>query len=306
MGLTLAWDRLDRAAWEDLFATAPRSTLVQGWAWGEVKRAAGWTPRRAVIARDGTPVALAQVLEKRLGPVRLARLNRGPVWLAGAEDPALRLAAVALVRRRWRLWRAAALALAPELPAGTSLKLARRRGADPWRSAWLDLTEPAEVLRKRLDGKWRNMLNAAERAGLTLESGPEHLPWLLDNYRALLAERGFAATPPEQIEALAAHAYRPDDLLVLRARAGDEAVAGILLARHGGCATYLIGWSGEAGRKTKATNFLLWRAVGELAGRGVTALDLGGIDDRLTPGVAAFKRGMNGAEYCLAGEFIAL
>jgi len=306
MSLTLAWDSLDRAAWEVLFATAPRSTLVQGWAWGEVKRAGGWTPRRAVIAANGVPLALAQVLERRLGPARLARLNRGPVWLPGGEESAWRLAALALLRRRWRLWRGAVLSLAPELPAGSRVPLAHRRAVDPWCSAWLDLTQPADLLRKRLDGKWRNMLNAAERSGLTLEAGPQHLPWLLDCYRALLAERGFGATPPEQIEALATQLAAPDDLLVLRAHAGTEAVAGILLARHGGCATYLIGWSGEAGRKAKATNFLLWQAVGELARRGVRALDLGGIDDRLTPGVAAFKRGMKGEEYRLAGEFIAI
>ena len=30
----------------------------------------------------------------------------------------------------------------------------------------------------------------------------------------------------------------------------------------------------------------------------------GGIDDKLTPGIAAFKRGMNGEEYRLAGEFM--
>ena len=91
---------------------------------------------------------------------------------------------------------------------------------------------------------------------------------------------------------------------MLRAHAETEAVAGILLVRHGDAATYLIGWNGDEGRKRKANNRLLWEAVGELSRRGVRWFDLGGIDERLTPGIAAFKRGMNGAEYRLAGEFM--
>ena len=105
---------------------------------------------------------------------------------------------------------------------------------------------------------------------------------------------------------------RPDDMLVLRAQTaggtggGHDSVAGILLARHGDAATYLIGWNGDDGRRLKANNRLLWQAVVELPRLGVRWLDLGGIDERLTPGIAAFKRGMNGEEYRLAGDFIAL
>jgi lipid II:glycine glycyltransferase (peptidoglycan interpeptide bridge formation enzyme) len=128
---------------------------------------------------------------------------------------------------------------------------------------------------------------------------------MLERYRSLLTERGFGATPPELVQSLADHAFRPDDMLVLRAVAETgEVVAGILVARHGDAATYLIGWNGDEGRKRKANNALLWAAMVDLPRRGVRFLDLGGIDDRLTPGIAAFKRGINGEEYRLAGEFV--
>ncbi len=306
MTIRVEWNRLDREQWEAVFSLAGRSALVQSWAYGEAKRVMeGWTPRRAVVGKDGEPVALAQVLEKRIGGlVRVGRLNRGPVWL-GDPPTADKLAVIESLRAPWRLWRLAALSLAPELPEGTAPPGLWRRKADSWGSAWLDLGLGEEVLRKRLDGKWRNMLNAAERARLTVEASPALLPWLLDRYRGLLAEKGFGATPPALVETLAVHAWRPDDLLVLRAVTEEsEAVAGILLARHGTSATYLIGWNGDEGRKRKANNLLLWRAVVELRRRGVGWLDLGGIDERLTPGIAAFKRGMNGEDYRLAGEFV--
>ena len=307
MSLMVAWDVTDRAEWESLFAAAGRSTLVQSWAYGEAKRAAeGWKPQRAVVTWLGQPVALAQVLEKRLGGlVRVGRLNRGPIWL---RDMSLadKLVVITALRKRWRWFSLGGLSLAPELPEASTVPGFRRRQGDCWCSAWIDLSLGAEVLRKRLDGKWRNMLNASEKASLLVEASPDYLPWLLARYRELLTEKGFGATPPALVEALATQSYRPDDLLVLKASSGHDPVAGILLARHGDAATYLIGWNGDAGRKLKANNRLLWEAVVELPKRGVRWLDLGGIDDRLTPGIAAFKRGMNGEEYRLAGEFVGI
>ena len=309
MVLELAWDDLPRARWEELFASAGRSPLLQSWAWGEAKKAEGWQPRRGVLCEHGQPVGLVQVLEKKMGGVaRVARLNRGPVWLAPpASGAAAR--ALSLVGRPWRWWSLGALFLAPEVidPAELAPLALRRRAAPSWCSAWLDLAEEPDALRKRLDGKWRNMLVGAEKAGLTLDAGgPEALDWLMERYEDLMRGKAFTGTPPSLICAPAANGWRQDDVLVLRALSEGEAVGGILLARHGASATYLVGWNGDAGRKLKANNFLLWQAVLELRRRGVRWFDLGGIDDVLTPGIAAFKRGMKGEEYRLVGEFLRL
>lgn len=314
MALDLAWNSLDRAAWEALFEAAGRTALLQSWAWGEAKAAGeGWRPHRGVLTEAGTPVGLVQVLEKPIaGLARVARLNRGPVWLVPAA-PIRVVEALALIGRRWRWWRGGALFLAPELAADQAGALAplglRKRSAPAWGSAWLDLSEPAEALRKRLDGKWRNMLVGAEKAGLAVEvsAAPALLDWLLARYETLMRDKAFTGTPPALIRQLAERAWRPDDLLVLRALTPDgEAVGGILLVRHGACATYLVGWTGEDGRRFKANNFLLWQAVTTLAERGCRWFDLGGIDEVLTPSIAAFKRGMKGEDYRLAGEYLML
>jgi lipid II:glycine glycyltransferase (peptidoglycan interpeptide bridge formation enzyme) len=313
MTLSLRWDTLDRPSWEALFATAGRTPLTQSWAYGEAKRAEGWRVRRALLVKDETPLALAQVLERRIaGLLRVGRLNRGPVWLAPPEREELCFALRGLAAP-WRPWRGGVFLCAPELGAEAAPLLAslgfRRRGAPAWCSAWLNLAPEPEQLRRQLDGKWRNMLVGAEKAGLSVDIShqAESLDWLMEQYRTLMADKGFGGAPPSLIARLRENAHAPGDLTVLRALTPTgEAVGGILLARHGDTATYLVGWNGDAGRRMKAGNLLLWTAMLFLRGQGCRLLDLGGIDEVLTPGIAAFKRGMKGEEYLLAGEFLRL
>lgn len=303
MVLELSWG-VERSQWEALFTQAGRSPLLQGWAWGEAKRAEGWIARRGIVSESGRRLGLVQVLEKRLGGlVRVARLNRGPVWLEPVA-PGIQAETLRLIGRSWRWWRGGVLFLAPEIAedeAGILAPLSlRKRKAPHWGSAWIDLSQPPEALRKRLDGKWRNMLVGAEKAGLTVEVSSD-LDWLMTRYEDLMADKSFTGTPPRLIRALAAESQ------VLRALTPEgEAVAGILLVRHGASATYLVGWSGDTGRKLKANNILLWHAMLSLKDQGCLWLDLGGIDDQLTPGIATFKRGMKGEEYRLAGEYLKL
>lgn len=303
--VTLDWTS-NRDGYEALLTTAGRSNLLQCWAWGEAKaEAEGWRPRRAILSSGTMAVAIAQVLEKRIGPACVARLNRGPVWLYDDLTAEAKAAALACLRRQYRWWRASALLAAPELetaPAGF-----RRRAGTPWCSAWIDLGRDPADLRKGLNGKWRNMLVNAEKAGLEVEvlTGGAGIDWLLPRYEEMMAAKGFAGITPALLTALARHADA-EDLLVLRALADGADASAVLLARHGAAATYLIGWNSEAGRKTRANHLLLWQAVEQLRDRGGRWLDLGGIDPVNTPGVASFKRGMNGAEYTLAGEFLSL
>lgn len=298
----------NRDAYEALLAGAPCSNLPQSWAWGAAKaEIEGWCPRRGVITQGALVVASVQVLEKRMGPLVLARINRGPLWQADDLADADKAAALDCLRRNWRWWKGGVLLMAPELPLGSAVRMVgfRPRSAPQWRSAWLDLARDPGDLRKGLAGKWRNMLVNAEKAGLAVEimEGPDGVQWLLPHYRAMMENKGFSATPPDLLAALARHA-RPDEMLTLVARDGDgSAVSAVLLARHGLAATYLVGWNSDAGRRSRANYLLLWQALRRLQDLGCHWFDLGGVDDGATPGVASFKRGLGGADYALMGEF---
>lgn len=313
MRADIQWDDISRDDWERIFASAGRTPLVQSWAYGAAKaEMEGWRPHHATVGLGGETVALALVLEKRIAGIgRVARLNRGPVCLRPLAD-AEAVAVIRALRAPWRIWKAGVLFIAPELSAEQAGRVVaprfHRRHPPRWRSAWVDLAQTPEELRKGLDGKWRNMLNAAEKAGLTARVSAKEAErsWLLDRYRQLMADKGFSGTSPAIIESLARHAPHSDDLLVAQAMAESEPVAGVLSVRHGNAATYLVGWNGETGRRLKANNFLLWQVILTLRSQGVRWLDLGGIDPVLTPGIAAFKRGVRGEEYLLAGEFLGL
>ena len=90
----------------------------------------------------------------------------------------------------------------------------------------------------------------------------------------------------------------------LLARVQGEPVDGILVLCHGVAATYLVSWTGEAGRRHRANYLLLWRAMSALRKRGGRWLDLGGVDTTHAPGVARFKLGLGGEPFTLTGTYI--
>ena len=155
------------------------------------------------------------------------------------------------------------------------------------------------------------MLVNAERNDGVIEtlSGMAAVDWLVPHYRRMMAEKGFTGVSPALLYGLCRNGRREDALLLLRLRdasAERSPVAAVLFARHGSAATYLVGWNTEAGRKVRANHLLLWQGMLELRQRGCGWLDLGGIDDVSTPGVASFKRGVKGQEYRLIGECLAV
>lgn len=312
MSVTINWT-VSRDTYGALLAQAGQSNLLQSWAWGEAKaEAEHWHPRRAILALSGAPIAVVQIFEKRLGPLRLARLNRGPLWLSPEISDPTKAAALLALRDCWRWWKAGVLLSAPELPDSAAGWLPglgfRPRPAPLWHSAWVDLRHDETALRKALNGKWRNMLVNAEKSALAVDAltGAHGVDWLLPHYRAMMVEKNFAGVSPPMLDALARHLDQPENLLTLRARAEGEDASAVLIACHGAAATYLIGWNGETGRRLRGNYLLLWRAMLDLKARGIHWLDLGGIDATLTPGVAAFKHGLNGTDYTLAGEYLSL
>ena len=80
-------DATDRPAeeWDRLAARSAHGHPFQSHAWGELKRAAGWTPVRVIVELDGEPVAVASLLRRRLSRLRFGR--RGPVQLYVPSGP---------------------------------------------------------------------------------------------------------------------------------------------------------------------------------------------------------------------------
>ncbi len=308
----LVWNETTRVQWQIMLAQAGRSSLLQSWAYDEAKsEQSGWQLKRGVFYAGNDPIALVWMLQKRvIGLLKVSRINQSPLLLGSLSLQTERSvwAELALLGN---LWQGRILKVAPDsYLSGSALVLMTEMGfrqfsPRSWQSIWIDLELDLDVLRDRLNGKWRNKLSAAEKIPLELEVGTDDqlLDWMMARHAELLEDRDFDGPPAELLLAWRRHLDEAEPLIVLRAMNEGEPVAGICLARHGIAATYLLGWNGPRGRPLRAHQFLLWQAVVHLKQTDVRWFDLGGIDEYSAPGITEFKLGLNGERYELVGEY---
>jgi hypothetical protein len=308
-GRELAMASVDsRAEWEALFARAPFPHLPQAWMYGEGKRG-DWEVERLAIHSDRGPIALAQVLVKRVLGFPVARINRGPLFLDPEPARETRAAVLQALRRRWRFLRRGLLLIAPALHAGDESARDLRaagfipRGSFAWGSALIDLSPPIDDIHRKLSSEWRTKVRKAGKNGVSLavRTDAAAFEWMLDRHVENMRTKGFVGPSPDFVRRVI-DAGR-DDFFLLQALVDGAPHAATLIARFGQHAENFIGWFDDTARRTAAGNFLMWNSVVEMKRIGCRALDLGGfsVADRY----GQFKRGMRGDEYRLAGEWLA-
>ena len=305
---------IDRGTYEELFARCSRSNLLQSAVYGEAKRQVEhYDVERKAVMEGGVPVAIYQALVKRL-PVlgTVARINRGPLY--PGDGAALSNQAKAQVCRtlyeEWVEKERTFLQIAPDVPdteEGRGLMIAGGFVPDavgqPWESGLVDLSGTEASLRKGLRQKWRNMLNKAGKAGIEvrrIERGDDVEPVLTD-YDAFMRGKKFQSTSSALIRAM--HFSSAGALRILAAYRDDRRIGTVIIARHGDSCTYLAGFTSDEGRTYNANYLLLWEGMLCCRDDGFRWFDVGGINDKYTPGVAHFKRGLGMTPYRLAGEY---
>ncbi len=311
--MNVDWDSLDRSTWDELHREYG-SSLQQSWSYGQALQSLGVRIHRAAIRGDGPQegqvAGLAQFMVRRIaGYVSLASCTRGPAWHS-ALDPTQRACAIGLLKRSLPVPRLRVALISPDAPASPEVD-AETHGL--WRvmtgysTVMLDLTEPLETLRARLDGKWRNRLAKAEADAAFSARVEPSLPEarrLLERESQQRAERRFHGLPTDFVRAyIDACNSREQAFAVSYAQSRKETQAALLFLIHGHTATYHIGWSSDAGRKANAHNLLMWRGIEYLRRIGVKRLDLGGVNTRALPGITRFKLGTGGQLLTLAGSY---
>ena len=298
-------------SWLAVAAGFPGYNLMQDWSYGAAKAAmGGWQVERGLIVDADKTIGAVQVLVKQL-PVfggGLAWVNRGPL---GFSDTRMELSLRAL-HQYYVGTRGCYLRIAPLIDEADPLSQSagefgfHHTETKGWASATLDLSPDLDSLRSGLRQKWRNALNKAERAELTVETGSSETLFnhFVDEYERFLSDRGVETTvTPDLLQAL--QQYRPSDakLTCFSARHDETPLGTVLIAQTGDSAEYLAGTLLDAGRAFNVGQLLLWRAIGHAKSRGVKWFDLGGMDPELTPkGIFEFKRGVGGTPYGLAPE----
>jgi peptidoglycan pentaglycine glycine transferase (the first glycine) len=300
------------AAWDAVVEAADPGSYLQLAAWARVKAVNGWSAQR--IERPGIG---AQILVRRPRPLPwgFAYAPRGPVattWDAeaiGAFSEAVRSELSA------RAGRVSHLRIDPEIEADGPLDedgaLRRALRVHGWRPAppiqpastrIIDLRPDEDALFGALRKKWRQYVNKARSAGITVvDAEGDRLSEFYAIYRDTADRAGFLIRT-EQAYRDVWDAYRPGGRArLLFAQTPDgEPLATLFLVRAGPRVVEPYGGMTEAGGESRANYLLKWEAIRSSREQGATSYDLWGL---ATGGIAHFKAGFGGREVRYIGAW---
>ena len=303
-------DRVDAESWGAILDRFQDSNLCQTWAYGAIRWGEG-NLSHLVLRRGDEVVAAAQLrlIRRHFLPGGIAYMRWGPlVHHRGAdlEQETIKRMAGALYQEYVRD-RRLCLRILPDAFIGDKRAVCIEKafaglfGAIPRvlpveRTLLLDLGPPLDQLRKRLDQKWRNQLNRAERNNLELKVGKDNADFevFARLYGEMMNRKRFETTVDihefgRLYEALRAKS----ELVLLLCYAGDEVVSGIVCSALGEKGIYTLGATSDSGLQSKGAYLLQWSMIRWLKEEGFRYYDLGGIDPERNPGVYHFKKGLS-------------
>lgn len=316
MDCTIAWNTLSPAQWEENFRKIPYSNLLQSYDYARAVCPVGRQKARwGLIRFNGRDAGMVQVLEAGIlfNALHAVILDRGPLWFEGFGGAAHIKLFFDCFNREFPQRLGRRRRILPEIEDGLTAQkilqgagLRRVEDRKGYETVWLDLRQETDAARAALKANWRNKLSKAERAVLTVDWDHRGLefPALLDIYARDKKARGYDGPSPKLLSVLARHLIPQQNMVIGTARLDGERAAMIMMACHGRSATYLVGWTSDEGRKTAAHHRLLWSVLDVLKEKGISELDLGGVNDDSAQGVKTFKEGMGGRTVRYAGHFI--
>lgn len=268
---------------------------------------------KALILLDKKPAGSAILMEVRalFGFVHGITLDRGPVWFDGFGGAHQVKAFLDELNRIYPARRLRRRRIIPEIEdTPVARKMVESAGfvrvGEGYQTFLLDLDMPQEAIRTRLDQKWRNILNRAERerdVSVEWDHEARQLPWFIKVYEQDKRRKNYDGPSPQFLATLAPLLSSSGDMMIGRVMQNGTAISAALIVRHGDSATYLAGWTGETGRAVGAHHLLMWSACDMLKNKNVTIFDLGGFNEQDAKGIKHFKEGMGGRAYRLVGRY---
>ena len=306
-------DTVTATEWSELLGRFADANLYQTWSYGAIR----WGEKNLshlVLRRNGEVAGMAQVrivcspLVKR----GVAYLRWGPLCqLRGREleSETARQMAFALhkeyVKKR-RLF----LRILPNAFANSPRAAICKRAFLPFgkisadqtnteRTFLLNLTPPLEELRKKLDQKWRNQLNRAEKNNLTITEGNSAAEYRIFQqiYERMWSRKKFDTTVDvNEFGRLCEDLPAGLKMKILICEHQGQPVSSIVCSAIGNTGIYLLGATHDEGLNTKGAYLLQWKMIKWLKDNGFQFYDLGGIDPEQNPGVYHFKQGFSGQD----------
>lgn len=306
------WKRMEPSTWAGLLGRFADASFYQTHAYGSVRW--GTTNLLHLVVRDENGVrAVAQVRLSRFAPRwGVAYVRWGPcVWRRGGswDREAFHRALTALeeefVHRHRYVLRVVPAVFSEDPEAEWARRALREIGfvernpGAAYRTLRVDVALPIDAMRKQLEQKWRNQLNAALRNNLEVVEGEdvELFRRFLLLYDEMMARKRFETTVnPRQFARMQELLQEGEKLRIALAGRDGRWHAGVVASSLGQTGIYLLGATAAEGLKSKASYLLQWHMLEHLHARGCRWYDLGGINPQINPGVYHFKSGMGGQE----------
>jgi hypothetical protein len=306
-------DRVEPDTWGEILEGFQDSNLCQTWAYGAIRWGKG-NLSHLVLRRSGEVIAAAQLrlIRRRPFPGGIAYMRWGPlVHRCGTvlnQDIFSRMASA--LYKEYVIDRRLCLRVLPDAFIGSERAVMMGNAfAGSFkaihgvlrveRTFLLDLTPPLDQLRRRLDQKWRNQLNRAEKNNLEIRIGKDNADFeLFDRlYREMLNRKRFeTAVNIDEFKRFYEALRARSELILFLCYSGDDVVSGIVCSALGEKGIYILGATSDSGLQSKGAYLLQWSMIRWLKENGFRYYDLGGIEPELNPGVYHFKKGLSGQD----------
>jgi lipid II:glycine glycyltransferase (peptidoglycan interpeptide bridge formation enzyme) len=298
------------------------ANIYQTWSYGSIR----WSAKNLshlLLTQAGEVVAMAQLRIVRPKNFRMgiAYLRWGPMCQLrkGDLDQNIVRAMADALRQEYVERRGLYLEILPNAFCGSprgevfesaftgfNREIGLSRGK--YRTFVVDLQPSIEDLRKKLDKKWRNQLNAAERNELQITVGGSVKDYdvFCKLYDQMWEKKRFETTvSTQEFRRIQEQLPTNQRMKILISHSKGEPVGGLIYSSMGDSAIYLLGATNDTGRNLKAAYLMQWSVIQSLKDTGVRNYDLGGIDPVANPGVYHFKAGMSGADVAHMSPLVA-
>ncbi len=313
----------DRGLWNATLAEIPYAHVLQTWEWGEFKRqTTGWTPQRLAYYHQGGVVAMAQVLRREIGPLRILYVPKGPAL--DYSNPALRSAVIQSLQRHAREEGAIFIKIDPDVVIGTGVpgagdaaevaqghQIAAEWQALGWQyspeqvqfrnSVIIDLRREEEAVLMAMKQKTRYNVRLAIKRGVTTRLGTvDDLDLLYRLYVQTAQRDGFVIRPFSYYRQAWGDFIRAGLAQPIVAERHGQALAHVIIFGFGKRAWYFFGASSDDERNLMPTYLLQWEAIRWARAQKMSVYDFWGAPDDFgneadpLAGVFRFKEGFGG------------
>ena len=308
-GYAAKFDSVEKREWNQIIGRFSDANLYQTWSYDAVRCGEGNISHLVLRSADQV-VAAAQSRIVRIPVLGLgaAYVRWGPFWQLRHQppDPAVFRSALRALRNEYVLRRGLILRIFPLLFDDRSQPysgILSQEGFSPvpeenrGRTLIMDIRPPLEEVRKKLDQKWRNCLNRAERDELEVIEGTddELFAEFIGIYHALLERKKFEE-PNDINEFRMIQQDLPQEfkMRIFLCRSDGASSAGVICATVGETGVYLFGATNDQGMTNKASYLLQWKAIQWMKENGCLSYNLNGINPVKNPGSYHFKAGLSG------------